>query len=374
VAETVNAKYRAILAKAITNKQSYRSKPWRVNYDSETDTFKAVHYGTTILTFALTHQLENGHYAKLGGGWSMTDKGAIDAVLRHVYDVHGLNITRLTENFVNSNKFYTKQHYAIFDRNQHGQILAIEKDPTQKTLYAFEPFKSKRQTQVQKLQIKRAEELAILEKQIELEIKAQLEYLRTHENANIALTENGFKVSLPDKSFSEKATEILIAWNGDVYDLHANQRVCVQIDTQQNFKSAQELGLTPLDLTLSKALGIALKPSVLNEGVRSERHRENLPSIVEVLREEACYDVTRKIDSVLSELNGVEEVVYEQKRKRERFKTKVKRCHCGWKHDSPAYDIESLISLGIKREYVTEWLKLRDSISKTDAPCSWVVT
>ncbi|MFA5307655.1 MAG: hypothetical protein WC365_09460 [Candidatus Babeliales bacterium] len=256
------------LAKTINNHRGYRLGNYETEYDAETEQFRLYHYGTLTCTFSLTKPLPNGEYCSIYGGYSISDRDTVSQCIRHVNDQLGTeyDLQKQLDHDVSANKLKTfNEEYTIFstDRNY---CLTKPKLKKQATFHAFEPFL----TQMTELK----QEIEIAKHQIQQYVNQQLEYLKTFESTNINIQENGIAIQSDNMN-------LLVSYEGDVYDLATNQRVCVQVSPYDGAHT----DLTDTDKCITKALGLIKNPQALNKGIRYKSYRKPTKTLAETIFE-----------------------------------------------------------------------------------------
>jgi len=265
---------RELIAKTINKERGYRYYTYETEYND--GVIEVYHYGTRILTFSLTRKLKNGEYVKLGRGWSLSDKDMIDICLRHIYDFTHKEYLLLSYNDVYYNsgnmREYFKAYYEIVDKNGY-MCLAKKKPEDQYTLYNYPPYTTLKEQVKDMIENKKAE----LRLKLSEKLKDMLEYLKSFtKDKRITLDPwKGYILNL-------QGNRILITFSGDVIDLDKKERICVH---PEGYYGWMELCDNPLDLMITKALGLIIRPQTLQEGIRTRITRIESDSL-ELLRQE----------------------------------------------------------------------------------------
>jgi hypothetical protein len=245
-----------LIAKTINNKKGYKYYAYETEYKD--DIVIVYHYGTNILEFSIEKPFNKGEYVKLGGGYSTSDKTMIDICLSHIRDFTCVEYWRLSKSYVFTPKGkirkYYKTHYTIVDEND-VMVIVKPKPFNQYTLYAYPPYVTYVNELKQLIEKKRHEfRLNMYNRLNEL-----FDYLKSFTtDFRLKFDPNkGYIVNLDNAKY-------LISFCGDVIDLQNNQYVCVQPHGYGSY----EVKDNPVDLMITKALGIINKPNVLKEGIR----------------------------------------------------------------------------------------------------------
>lgn len=322
-----------LIAKTISKKTGYKYKHYSTNY--EDGIIHVRHYGTCIISFSIEHKLDNGYFAEIGNGYSVSDRSMLGVVLNQLWrEAHAYyGIQR--ENSVKPDSKWFKERYQIISKGR-SFLLTIDRPPKQSTLYGFEPYS----TYVQTIHAQIREETEIAKKQITKYLNEQLAYLQSF--TSLQVTDKGLEFDL-------NGEHMLITFDGTVYSIQKGQADYRCVHIRDNDKS-----LTPVDVALTKALGIQLRPQMLNEGIRSNRGNPEMKTLAEVLMDSS--EFSESINKKRARINEIEEnkLIYEP----------LKRRHLGFskyrKGYNSSYEKTTLLDdMPCKAEYRT-WLRMQD--------------